>query len=83
MRWHKPKSDMSQPAAFVVRETLAMPQLVERCLASASGLLPATHHGVRVYRNVSYEVAVQLADRLGCPLEVRNDPMIAPYGGQR
>ena len=83
VRWHKPQIDMAEPSAFVVREALAMPQIVERCLASASGLLPVTHRGMRVYRNVSHEVAEELAYRLGCPLEVQNDPMIAPYGGPR
>jgi hypothetical protein len=83
LHWHKPAPDMSAPSAFAVPATVGVPQLADRCLSSASGLLPVDHRGLRIYRNVAHDVAEIVATRLGFPLTVHKEPLPAPYGGTR
>jgi hypothetical protein len=74
LRWSRPSADWVKPSLFEVPSWLALPQLVDRALVAASGLLPTRERGKRLYRNVSRVVAVTLAERLGLGLSVVTDP---------
>jgi hypothetical protein len=73
-RWSRPSADWARPGLLEVPSWLALPQLVERALVAASGLLPTRERGKRLYRNVSRVVATTLAERLGLGLSVIPDP---------
>jgi hypothetical protein len=68
--WSRPSLDWATPSLLEVPSWLALPQLVDRALVAASGLLPIRQRGKRLYRNVSRVVATILADRLGLRVSV-------------
>jgi hypothetical protein len=70
LRWSRPSVDWATPSLLEVPSWLALPQLVDRALVAASGLLPTRQRGKCLYRNVSRVVAATLADRLGLRLSV-------------
>lgn len=73
LRWSQPSPDWAKPSLVEVPSWLALPQLVERSLVAASGLLPIRERGKRLYRNVSRVVAASLAERLGLGLSLHTD----------
>jgi hypothetical protein len=73
LRWSRPSADWARPSLLEVPSWLALPQLVDRALVAASGLLPTRERGKRHYRNVSRVVATTLAERLGLRLSVISD----------
>lgn len=73
LHWSRPSADWAKPSLLEVPSWLALPQLVDRALVAASGLLPTRMRGRRVYRNVSRVVATTLAERLGLGLSVVTD----------
>lgn len=74
LRWSQPSIDWVRPSVLEVPSWLALPQLAERALVAASGLLPSRERGRRLYSNVSRVVANNLAERLGLSLSVVADP---------
>jgi len=70
LRWSRPSLDCARPSLLEVPTWLALPQLVERALVAASGLLPRREPGRRLYSNVSRAVATTLAERMGLSLSV-------------
>lgn len=75
LRWFRPSLDWTQPSFLEVPAWLALPQLVERALVAASGLLPRREPGRRLYSNVSRVVANTLAERMGVSVSVVADPL--------
>jgi len=71
--WSRPSLDWAKPSVFEVPWWLALPQVVDRALVAASGLLPIRERGKRLYRNVSRAVAITLAERLGLRVSFATD----------
>lgn len=81
MRWHKQSADLSTARAVTVPSWLALPAIAERSLVSATGLLPVYQGERRVYRNVTRDVALRVADALGLVLDIAAHPLpIAQQG---
>ena len=73
LRWSPPSLDWVRPSMLEIPSWLALPQLAERAVVAASGLLPKRERGKRLYRNVSRVVATTLAERLGVGLSLVAD----------
>jgi hypothetical protein len=76
LRWSRPTADWATPSLLEVPSWLALPQLADRALVAASGLLPRRERGRRIYRNVSRSVATTLTERLGLRLSVVSDSSV-------
>ena len=72
--WCRPSSDFRVPSTLEVVDWLGLPPLAERAAVVSSGLVPVWSGNRRIYRNVARPTATTIAERLGLPLTVKQEP---------
>ena len=71
---HYPASDdYKVPPAMTVHRDVSLPPLAERAAVAASGLLPRRNKSLRIYRNVSSQLAFAIGDALGLVVKASNE----------